>query len=75
MEPSDELIRAEQTSQVRDAVASLPEKQRATLILVYYQKLSYTQAAESMGCSLGTVKTQMFRALQALVKRLPDPDE
>ncbi len=68
-----ELIQDEQARQVRQAVASLPDRQRATLVLAYYQKLSYTQVAETLGCSVGSVKTQMFRALKALALRLPNP--
>ena len=71
-EPSQEAIRAEQTQQVRQAVESLPAKQRATLVLAYYQQLSYPEVAEVLGCSIGTVKTQMYRALRTLAQRLPD---
>lgn len=69
---SDEAIRAEQKEQVRQAVDELPAKQRATLVLAYYQQLSYSEAAEVMGCSTGTVKVQMSRALRTLARRLPD---
>jgi len=71
-EPSEEVIRAEQRQQVRQALELLPEKQRATLVLAYYQQLSYHEVAEVMGCSVGTVKTQMYRALKTLAQRLPD---
>lgn len=71
-DPANEVVREEQKQQVRQAIEALPVKQRATLILAYYQQLSYTEVAEAMGCSLGTVKTQMSRALAALAHRLPD---
>ena len=71
-EPSQEAIRAEQTQQVRQVVESLPARQRATLFLAYYQQLSYPEVAEVLGCSIGTVKTQMYRALRTLAQRLPD---
>jgi len=71
-EPSQEAIRAEQTRQVRGAIELLPAKQRATLVLAYYQQLSYPEVAEVLGCSIGTVKTQMYRALRTLAQRLPD---
>jgi RNA polymerase sigma-70 factor (ECF subfamily) len=71
-EPSQEAIRVEQTLQVRQAIELLPAKQRATLVLAYYQQLSYPQVAEVLGCSIGTVKTQMYRALRTLEQRLPD---
>ena len=71
-DPADDALREEQRGQVRQAVASLPVRQRATLVLAYYQQLSYAQVARTMGCSIGTVKTQMSRALATLAKRLPD---
>ncbi|HNS19068.1 MAG TPA: sigma-70 family RNA polymerase sigma factor [Sedimentisphaerales bacterium] len=70
--PPDELLRQEQKEQVRKAVESLPTGQRATLILAYYQQLSYREVAEALGCSVGAVKTQMSRALATLAQRLPD---
>jgi len=71
-EPSQEVIRVEQKEQVRQAVDLLPAKQRATLVLAYYQQLKYQEVAEVMGCSIGTVKAQMYRALKTLAQRLPD---
>jgi RNA polymerase sigma-70 factor (ECF subfamily) len=71
-EPSQEAAKAEQVQQVRDAIMSLPSRQRATLVLAYYEQLSYTEVAKVLGCSLGTVKTQMYRALKTLGKTLPD---
>ncbi len=64
--PSEQALKAEQTEQVRQAIGSLPSKQRATLVMAYYQQLSYPEVAEVLGCSVGTVKTQMFRALKTL---------
>jgi len=70
--PYDQAIKAEQAEQVKQAIELLPDRQRATLILAYYQQLSYGQIAEALGCSIGTVRTQMFRALRKLADRLPD---
>jgi len=74
-EPSGKAIKAEQAEQVRQTIQSLPTKQRTTLILTYYQQLSYPEVATVLGCSIGTVKTQMYRALRTLAKRLPDITE
>jgi RNA polymerase sigma-70 factor (ECF subfamily) len=71
-DPADEMVREEQKAQVRQAVDALPVKQRATLVLAYYQQLSYREVARVLGCSIGTVKTQMSRALATLARRLPD---
>ncbi len=70
--PPEELVRREQKEQVRKAIESLPPGQRATLVLAYYQQLSYREVAEVLGCSVGAVKTQMSRALATLAQRLPD---
>jgi RNA polymerase sigma-70 factor (ECF subfamily) len=71
-EPSQEVVLTEQKEQVRQAIESLPARQRATLVLAYYQELSYREVAEVLGCSIGTVKAQMSRALRTLAQRLPD---
>ena len=70
--PLDEAANAEQKEQVRQAIGFLPARQRATLILAYYQQLSYPEVAVVLGCSVGTVKTQMYRALRTLAQKLPE---
>jgi RNA polymerase sigma-70 factor (ECF subfamily) len=74
-EPSQKAIIAERKKQVRQALELLPAKQRATVVLAYYQHLSYPEVAQVLGCSVGTVKTQMYRALKTLAQRLPDISE
>ena len=71
-DPSAEAVRSEQKDQVRRALASLPDRQRVTVVLAYYQGMSYPEVATTLNCSVGTVKTQMFRALRTLAQRLPD---
>jgi RNA polymerase sigma-70 factor (ECF subfamily) len=71
-EPSREAIKTEQKEQVRQAIELLPDKQRAALVLAYYQQLSYREIAKVLGCTVGTVKTHMYRALSTLARRLPD---
>jgi len=71
-DPSAEAVKAEQKQQIRRAVESLPDRQRVTLVLAYYQGLTYREVATALDCSIGTVKTQMFRALRTLAQRLPD---
>jgi RNA polymerase sigma-70 factor, ECF subfamily len=70
--PSVVTVKAEQAEQVRQAVNSLPDRQRATLVLAYYQQLSYSEVALALDCSIGTVKTQMYRALRTLAEKLPE---
>ena len=70
--PLEQVANAEQKEKVRSAIDFLPAKQRATLILAYYQQLTYRQVAGVLGCSVGTVKTQMYRALRTLARKLPE---
>lgn len=55
---------------LRQALAALPPRQRATIVLRYYCDLTVEQAAEALGCSTGTVKSQSARGLEALRTRL-----
>ncbi len=50
-------------------VQSLPRKQRAAIVLRYYEELSEAETAEVLGVSVGTVKSQTSRALAALRAR------
>ena len=47
-------------------LAALPPRQRAVLVLRYYEDLSEAQTATMLGCSVGTVKSQAARALERL---------
>jgi RNA polymerase sigma-70 factor (sigma-E family) len=55
------------------ALASLPPRQRAVLVLRYYLDLSEAEIADTLGCSTGTVKSSASRGLRSLRERLTDP--
>jgi RNA polymerase sigma-70 factor (ECF subfamily) len=74
--PADRLLRAERAARVRAAIAELPPKQRAALILRIYHELSHQDIAAVLGSSVGAVKANVFHALQNLRKILgPQKDE
>ena len=63
------LLRDERAAAVRKAIAALPKKQRATLILRTYHDLSHQQIADILGNSVGATKANFFHAL-ANLKRI-----
>ena len=67
---TDALLRGERAAQVRAAIARLPKKQRATLILRVYHELPHEQIAGILGSSVGAVKANFFHALNNLKKLL-----
>jgi RNA polymerase sigma-70 factor, ECF subfamily len=62
------LLRDERAAEVRAAIARLPKKQRATLILRVYHDLPHEQIAGILGSSVGAVKANFFHALANLKK-------
>ena len=66
----ERLLRAERAVRVRAAIARLPRKQRATLILRMYHEMSHQEIAEALGSSVGAVKANFFHALGNLKKLL-----
>ena len=57
---------------VSQVLASLPQQQRAVLVLRYWADLPEAEVAAVLGCSAGTVKTHAHRALRSLRKVLGD---
>ncbi|MEX2421460.1 MAG: SigE family RNA polymerase sigma factor, partial [Actinomycetota bacterium] len=49
--------------QVWQAIQRLPDRQRHAVVLRYYEDLSEVETAELLGCSVGTVKSQVSRGL------------
>jgi len=57
------------------ALLRLPRQQRAVVVLRWYADLSERVVAATLGCSVGTVKSQNARALARLRELLPVPEE
>ena len=64
--PYREVEGKQQLDAVRRCVDSLPELQKKVFVLRYFQELKLEQIAEMENCSLGTVKTSLFRATHAV---------
>jgi RNA polymerase sigma-70 factor (sigma-E family) len=55
---------------VRDAIAQLPARQRAVVVLRYYEDLTDQQIASVLGCPVGSVKSALHRAAAVLRQHL-----
>jgi len=55
---------------VVDAVRALPPRQREAVVLRYYEDLSEADIAKALGCTVGTVKSQLSKARATLSERL-----
>ena len=68
--PVDERVADESAAlEVREAVASLPPRQRAALVLRYFADLPVDETAEILGCAPGTVKSLTSQAIASLRAR------
>jgi RNA polymerase sigma-70 factor (sigma-E family) len=65
-EPDEEAVLSWQRSLVHGALLKVPPRQRAVLVLRYFEDLSVAQTAAVMGCTEGTVKSQAARGLDNL---------
>jgi RNA polymerase sigma-70 factor (ECF subfamily) len=68
--PEQELLRQERLRQVREAVGTLPERQRVAVLLHKYSELEYAQVAGVLRCSLSAVKALLNRAYFTLRRSL-----
>jgi len=64
------LVYQARLDEVRKAVATLPEKQRAAVLMHKYEEMEYSQIARVLSCSESAVKSLLFRAYETLRARL-----
>ncbi len=65
-----ELLYQARLGEVRQAIESLPSKQRAAVMMHKYEELEYAQIAQVLNCSESAVKSLLFRAYESLRTRL-----
>ena len=68
--PEHELLRQEIEQAVADTVAGLPDELRQAITLREVDGLSYEEIAQLMQCPIGTVRSRIFRAREAIDERL-----
>jgi RNA polymerase sigma-70 factor (ECF subfamily) len=68
--PETELVSKQIVLAVNEAVDALPEELRSAISLREMEGLSYEEIAELMGCPIGTVRSRIFRAREAIAAKL-----
>ena len=66
----DTLITSERADELKEAIASLPDKQRIPLVLAYYEEASYEEIASTLGITRNHVGVLILRAKQALRRKM-----
>jgi RNA polymerase sigma-70 factor (ECF subfamily) len=70
--PDTQVANAEFVQRVGAAMGELPATFREALVLRNVEQLSYEEIAATLGCSIGTVKSRIARAREALRERMKD---
>ncbi|HWG59961.1 MAG TPA: sigma-70 family RNA polymerase sigma factor [Candidatus Acidoferrales bacterium] len=66
MRIDERLVEQDRMETIRRAVASLPEKQRAAVLLHKYEEMDYAEIAKILDCSESALKSLLFRAYETL---------
>ena len=69
-DPVEDLANAQQLDALRRAVLSLPLRYREVVVLCDLQELSYRDAAVSLDCAVGTVRSRLHRARALLAAKM-----
>lgn len=69
---AQDAIKSEQSAAVRKALAALPEEQRRTLLLAYFEGLTQAEIAARLNAPLGTIKTRMRSGMMKLRELLEE---
>jgi RNA polymerase sigma-70 factor (sigma-E family) len=69
----DDIDRLADRDQIRDVLAGLPQRQRAALVLRFFEDLDDAATADALGCREGTVRSLVSRGLATLRDRMSPP--
>jgi len=69
-DPLQRAVGAEQLRRLADALATLPETQRAAVLMVRHQRLSYEETAAALRITLPALKSLLYRATRSLAGKI-----
>jgi RNA polymerase sigma-70 factor (ECF subfamily) len=64
------MVQQARLGEVKKAIHTLPDKQRAAVLMHKYEEMEYSQIARALNCSESAVKSLLFRAYETLRTRL-----
>jgi RNA polymerase sigma-70 factor (ECF subfamily) len=73
--PEPRALERERGRDIRRAILGLPPRYRAAIELRHFQELSYAEMAETLGCRLSDIKSDLFRARKLLAKYLLEMEQ
>ncbi len=68
--PERELLNQEIIDAIKASIEELPEDMRTAIVLREFEGMSYEEIAEAMDCPVGTVRSRIFRAREAIDNKL-----
>ncbi|MGR9088084.1 MAG: RNA polymerase sigma factor RpoE [Gammaproteobacteria bacterium] len=68
--PERQLLNQEIVETIKTAIAKLPEEMRIAIMLREFEGMSYEEIAQAMDCPVGTVRSRIFRAREAIDSKL-----
>jgi RNA polymerase sigma-70 factor, ECF subfamily len=68
--PEHNLLGEEIVKTIQTAIENLPEEMRVAIMLREFEGMSYEEIAEAMDCPVGTVRSRIFRAREAIDNKL-----
>jgi RNA polymerase sigma-70 factor (ECF subfamily) len=71
-DPHADLVERQELSRLRRAILSLPEHYREALVLCGLEGLSYQDAAQALGCAVGTVRSRLNRGREMVATRMQE---
>jgi RNA polymerase sigma-70 factor (ECF subfamily) len=74
LDPLDTLGRIERLRALRAAILTLPIRYREAVVFCDLQEMGYEQAAQAVGCAVGTIRSRLHRGRALLASKLRAPD-
>lgn len=68
--PDNQLMNEQIVKVIKTAIENLPEEMRVAITLREFEGMSYEEIAEAMDCPIGTVRSRIFRAREAIDEKL-----